>query len=259
VSLVELLVGVAVGLFVVLGAIAIYVGTSKGGREILLVNRLNQDVRSIMDIMVGDLRRTGYSAQGPATGLNVFTTSGGAATDIRVSGDADNRCILFAYDTTWRNAGGAVVSNPGAVDNGIDFGGFRLQNGVVQALRSTSTSTTDADCAQLGWEDLNDTRVIRVTGLDLELRGRCIAADPDAYVPTDPTTYDEWEATPVANLSMCDPLHPDRPPSVAAGLPSTEIRWVTIRLTGESTRDGLLHRQPLEETVVIRNHRLILP
>lgn len=263
-TLVELLVGVAVGLLVVLGAIAIYVGTSKGGREIILVNRFNQDMRSVMDIIVSDLRRAGFAAAGPATGANAFTVEdgGGVApvTNIRVTGAADSQCLLFAYDTTWR--AGAVVSAAGAVDAGIDFGGFRLNDGAVQTLRSGDIAGTDADCAQLEWEDLNDPGVIRVTALNFDFAGStCVCSTPERYIPDDATTYVTWDTTAAgvnAALPICAPAN--RP--VAAQDPNnctafTEIRTVRVRLEAESTTGGLLQREPLEETVVIRNHRLI--
>lgn len=262
-TLIELLVGVAVGLLVVLGAIAIYVGTSKGGREIILVNRFNQDMRTVMDIIVSDLRRAGYAAAGPATGANAFTVENGGGvapvTNIRITGDAGNRCLLFAYDTTWR-AGGASVA--GQVDTGIDFGGFRLDNGAVQALRSADIAGTDANCAQLDWEDLNDPGVVRVTALNVDFVGsQCVCSTPERYIPSDEDTYETWD-TPAAGVSadvpICEPAH--RP--VAAQNPDnctafTEIRTVRVSLEAESTLGGLLQRRPLQETVVIRNHRLI--
>jgi type II secretory pathway component PulJ len=263
VTLVELLVGIAVGLFVVLGAIAIYVGTSKGGREIILINRFNQDMRAVMDIMVSDLRRAGFAAAGPATGANAFTVEdgGGVApvTNIRVTGAADNQCILFAYDTTWRAAGAGVA---GEVDDPIDYAGFRLNQGAVQALRSADIAGTDADCDGLEWENLNDPAVIRVTALNFDFTGStCVCSTPERYIPDDDTTYETWDTTTAVDpaLPICEPAN--RPP--AAQDPNnctafTEIRSIRIRLEADSATAGLLQRRPLEETVVIRNHRLIV-
>lgn len=266
-TLIELLVGVAVGLLVVLGAIAIYVGTSKGGREIILVNRFNQDMRTVMDIMVSDLRRAGFAAAGPATGANAFTVepppppavSAVPVTNIRVSGAPGSQCILFAYDTTWRGAG---VSAAGAVDNPIDYGGFRLSNGAVQALRSAAIGGTDADCAQLQWENLNDPGVISVTALDFDFTGStCVCSTPERYIPNNPATYETWDTATAgvnAALPICAPAN--RP--VAAQDPNnctafTEIRSIRISLQADSPTAGLIQRDPLTETVVIRNHRLI--
>jgi type II secretory pathway component PulJ len=264
-TLIELLVGVAVGLLVVLGAIAIYVGTSKGGREIILVNRFSQDLRTMMDIMVSDLRRSGFAAAGPATGANAFTVETGGAgvpvTNIRVSGAADSRCILFAYDTTWRGAG---VSPAGAVNDPIDYGGFRLSDGAVQALRSAAIGVngTGADCGQLQWENLNDPGVIRVTALDFDFAGStCVCSTPERYIPNNAATYVTWDTTAAgvnAALPICAPAN--RP--VAAQDPNnctafTEIRSIRVSIEAESPTAGLLQREPLTETVVIRNHRLI--
>ena len=65
-SLVELMVGVAVGLFVVLAASAIYLNATATGRDSAHVNRLNQDMRAIMDVMVADVRRAGFWSQAAA-------------------------------------------------------------------------------------------------------------------------------------------------------------------------------------------------
>ena len=63
-SLIELMVGVAVGLFVVLAASAIYLNATATGRDAAHANRLNQDMRAIMDVMVADVRRAGFWVPG---------------------------------------------------------------------------------------------------------------------------------------------------------------------------------------------------
>ena len=59
-SLVELLVGVALGLFLVAGAATLFVNHLGNSRRLLLEARLNQDLRAAADIVTRDLRRAGY-------------------------------------------------------------------------------------------------------------------------------------------------------------------------------------------------------
>lgn len=59
-SLVELLIGIAVGFFVLGATIFLVVGLGGENRRLLLDARLNQDMRAAMDIVTRDLRRAGY-------------------------------------------------------------------------------------------------------------------------------------------------------------------------------------------------------
>lgn len=59
-SLVELLVGVALGLFLVAGASTLFVNHLGNSRRLLLEARLNQDLRAAADLVTRDLRRAGY-------------------------------------------------------------------------------------------------------------------------------------------------------------------------------------------------------
>ena len=63
-SLVELMVGIVVGLFVVLVASAVYLNVITSSADSTRLAKLNQDMRSIMDIMTYDLHRAGFSAGG---------------------------------------------------------------------------------------------------------------------------------------------------------------------------------------------------
>jgi prepilin-type N-terminal cleavage/methylation domain-containing protein len=254
VTLVELMVGLVVGLIVILGAMAMYLGASKSGRETVRVNRFNQDLRAVMDIITSDLRRVGYSGV-PGSGT-LFTE---AATDMRIYG-ANRECILFSYDTTWRNP-----ANPG-VTAGTDFGGFRLNNGVVQALRTQIADTTTA-CDQLEWEDLTDAKAVKVTKLQFDFGGSsCLTANPKTYNPSASSSYASWTTTydsdAPTDKSGCDPLAPGAAASAAAipaGSAIAELRRITITLQGESNAANKLQRAPLVETVLVRNHRVVLP
>ena len=59
-SIVELMVGIAVGLFIVAGTTKLFVDYLGSNRNLLLETRDNQDLRAAADLVVRDLRRAGY-------------------------------------------------------------------------------------------------------------------------------------------------------------------------------------------------------
>ena len=59
-SLVELMVGIAVGMFVVAAAAIMTSGQLTENRRLLLETQLQQDLRAAADIVARDLRRTGF-------------------------------------------------------------------------------------------------------------------------------------------------------------------------------------------------------
>lgn len=78
-SIIELLVGVAIGLFILVGASAMFVNNITNSRQLLLETRINQDLRTTMDLIARDLRRGAYwgnSIAGTiATGSSSITSS----------------------------------------------------------------------------------------------------------------------------------------------------------------------------------------
>jgi type IV pilus assembly protein PilW len=90
-SIVELLVGLAVGLFVVAGGLMMFATFTNENRQMLQETRVAQDLRAVADLLARDLRRAGYSNVATASvwtpgmsGLppqNAYTLMAGAACD----------------------------------------------------------------------------------------------------------------------------------------------------------------------------------
>lgn len=59
-SVVELMVGLTIGLIVVAGALALFAGHIGYSRRLLVEARLNQDLRAVAGLMARELRRAGY-------------------------------------------------------------------------------------------------------------------------------------------------------------------------------------------------------
>lgn len=136
VTLIELLIGMVVGLIVLSGVIYVFITSVSSSRDILNSSRLNQDLSAIMSIISGDLRRAGHWIETASNASSPFTDIG---MDIHV---VSSSCVLYSYDT---DADGDV--------DGSDYSGLRLSSGAVW-IRTSGTSMTD--CSAGSWERLSD-------------------------------------------------------------------------------------------------------
>ena len=123
-TMVELLIGMAVGLFIVAAATSLLTGNLRENRDLLIESRLMQDLRTAADMITRDLRRAGYWA----AANNGVRSDGTAAvvanpyTDVTpIGGSADNTSFRFSRDSTENNA----------VDSNEQFA-FRLRNGAIE-------------------------------------------------------------------------------------------------------------------------------
>lgn len=139
-SIVELMVGIVVGLFVVAGALSMSAGNLDKSRRLLADVRFNQDLRVAADLITRDLRRAGF------WGAAITGTQAIGAT----SATAQNP---YAGATGSSNAGFSYQFSRDAQENGtLDANeqfGFRIRAGALQ-MRG------DAD----GWRDVTDTKVM---------------------------------------------------------------------------------------------------
>lgn len=253
VSLLELMIGITVGLLVLASSLVIYLSGSRGATDSLRVSRFNQNVREIVNIMSADIRRAGYTAVNTAGTNNIFTA---AANNVVISGS----CILYAYDATF--LGGAV----GVADAGVDFFGFRLNNNTVQMLSPAAgvASTAAGACTTDGnWVNLTDPNEITVTTLNFDTIGsRCLAYAIATFKADDPTTYTQWTTT-AGTGSACDSPPAGFTAPNAATQFIVETRQVQISMTANHARDATLTRSTannaVRETVLIRNNRTSAP
>lgn len=145
-SLVEMMVGMAIGLVVVAGA-ALVVGTQLGdSRRLLLETQLQQDLRAAADIITRELRRSGSWAYDDLAYNSVWSpsTSGvNSFTPVAVTGTPASE-VTYRY---YRNASES------------DFG-FRL---------NTTTNTLQSNIVGGGYQDLTDARIMKVTGFTIAL------------------------------------------------------------------------------------------
>ncbi|MCU0921783.1 MAG: prepilin-type N-terminal cleavage/methylation domain-containing protein [Burkholderiaceae bacterium] len=101
-SLVELMVGIAVGLFIVAGTVTLATSQLSENRRVLLETQVQQDLRAAADIIARDLRRAGRQSDNDAL-LNVaqpLPLAPPAMNDlaeVTIGGGAGNADVRFSY------------------------------------------------------------------------------------------------------------------------------------------------------------------
>lgn len=143
-SLVELLVGIAVGLFVVASAAMLVSTQLNDNRRLLLETQVQQDLRAAADIITRELRRAGHWP-----GAADFVWTGGAAAaanpysavTVKAGPPAE---VGFRY---WRQAN--------------EWGpfGFKQDGNVLKTLLSAG-----------GWQELTDGNTLRITAFSITPR-----------------------------------------------------------------------------------------
>lgn len=145
-SIVELMVGVAVGLFVVAAATMLVSSQLSSNRRLLLDTQIQQDLRATVDIVTRELRRSG-SLNNSQANTKVWSAATGAT-----------------------SPDGNVVANamvvPGTCDSEVtykyyrvseDQHGFDLQSNVIRTMVAGS-----------GYQQLTDSAVLKVTRFCVE-------------------------------------------------------------------------------------------
>jgi prepilin peptidase dependent protein B len=144
-TMVELLIGMAIGLFIVATAASLMTGNLRENRKLMIESRLMQDLRTAADMITRDLRRAGYWAAATAGVRGDGAASAPLAnpySDVTpVGAAADHTSFRFSRDATENHT----------VDSNEQFA-FRLRNGVIEL--------------QLGvgnWQALTDATTLTVT------------------------------------------------------------------------------------------------
>ncbi|MFC6670995.1 prepilin-type N-terminal cleavage/methylation domain-containing protein [Marinobacterium aestuariivivens] len=163
VSLIELMIAMVLGLLVSAIVIGMFSSTVGSTRQAVSAMRLNQELRTVMDMMVRDIRRSGYWA-GDSVASNPHASVIQAGLPVNVftspkSADA-NSCVVLSYDYDADQS--ATIEH---------LMGYRLDDaeGAVEVLWASSSSlTSNVDCTVLNstnWENLTDREAVDITGL----------------------------------------------------------------------------------------------
>lgn len=215
-SLMEMMISIVVGLVVVGGVISIFASAIKSHSDNLRMTRLNQELRTTMNLMTSELRRAGFWGRGGITATLGSPTTANRFDGIVISPARD--CITFRYDAD--NDGNLIAS---------ENQGFRL-NGDAVEMRSGNSL-----CSDSGWIDITDPNAIVITDLAFSLT-------PNATVDVDVDGMDG--DVPCRPTSGCPPGIVSVPPT----LQNVTVREIDITLTGRLAGDASVTRT-IQETV----------
>lgn len=141
-SLVETMVGIAVGLIVVAAASLMVSAQLNDNRRLLLETQMQQDMRAAMDIIARELRRIGIQQQPQALDGIWFAGSAATANDVATSPTATTNGVgVDNFEFNYYPGSGRVGPY-----------GFKLDSGVVKTQLGSA-----------GWQELTDTNVMEVT------------------------------------------------------------------------------------------------
>lgn len=251
-SLIELLISITVGLFLVAGILGVYTNSVRSSADTIKSAKLNQELRAVMNLMVADLRRAGYWSNAVAT-IGALTTTPNyfteAATDIRLgkysAAVADNSCILYTYDLnedTFVGMGTGVTITDATKQNNANMErfGFRLTPAGSVEVR---TGGSPFSCAATDgtWESVTNPNIVNVTALQFtQVNTNCLNV----------TSGDSWQS------SCSDTTFTGPPAYVAptAGDVMVESRQINISITGELYGDSSVSMSTVE-SVKVRNDR----
>ena len=157
-SIVELLVGLAIGLFIVATGLTLLTGNLRENRSLLLEARLMQDLRSAADMVARDLRRAGYWSDAEAGVWQRGASSVAANPYTAVSPSAaasDAVSFRFSRDATENNS----------LDSNEQFG-FRLRAGVLEMLLGSGN-----------WQAMTDANTMLVTAFSVTPEVQSLSLD----------------------------------------------------------------------------------
>lgn len=221
-SLVELMVGVAVSLFVVAAAALLVSSQLTDNRKLLLETQLQQDLRSTADIITRELRRSSYtqdarsSVPDPSLENKIAVNSMVA---LAVSSSASST-VHYNYQRTATSAYGFKLND----------------NGVIVACQSDASGPGGV-CGETAnpWQELTDRNTVRITEFRVSTeRAGTNTANDDALVL--PCPYPCADGT-----GNC--------------WPRVSVRELTVVIKGQSRSDPRVQRT-LTSSVRVRNDRL---
>lgn len=233
VSLIELMVGMTIGLIIVAATGSIYITAMRGGTDATRSAKLNMELRGAMDTMVSEIRRAGYhyTTTSTDTTANPFMQ---ATSNLSIPSAS---CVLFAYD----------ADQSGAI-NTADFFGFK-KNGDAISMRSGGTAPTTSDgCAATGdsWEKITDDNNVVVDTLTF---ANTNTTQDDMFQCWNTDTNASETASCKADETVYD--------AAATGTRLVETRSVIVALTGYHKADPLT-KISLTQQVRVRNDKILV-
>lgn len=262
-TLIELMIGMLLGIIVMSGAIKILSTSITGQSDNLKLARINQDLRAMIDIMARDIRRAGFVTSSPdihwqSLQKNPFFINTNS-TDITLFNNG--QCILYSYNRHESND--ADADGDGLIDVlSNERLGFKL-NSHTHKLKMRLSGTDNNSCSNGRWESITEPDV-DITALQFTLATSALnvtsMSDDDNHngiietSDSDGIPYGDDNANGFCDAGeRCNTC----PLSGGPGDPAClYIRHVTIALTGQLSGDNAT-RQSVTERIRIRNDKFV--
>jgi len=261
VTLVELMIGLLVGLIVLAAGTNIFITSIRGQTDNINLTRLNQDMRAMMYIMARDIRRAGFITSDPGTNFAPLQNNpffNGLSTDIAVHDGGG--CIVYAYNRDDDvNNDGVTDETPSAVDSNERLG-FRLSDGVLEMRLS---GATNGNCTDGSWQTITEPEVeiteltFTLTSTPLNVASMATDTDSDGCYDGDDqnsTTASSSCKTGNYGNNLCDTGEACN--TCTTGQACLYVRNVAISLTGR-LRDDNTVVQTITEQVRVRNDKYV--
>jgi len=212
-SLIELMVGITVGMIVVAGASLMMTSQVSEHRRLTLETQIQQDLRAVADLMVREVRRAG-SWSIPQKGIWAPATatlpSGTAMSNPYLSDDEfsvttvnGNEVLRYSYAKHAERLGTPSPPEDNVVDPGTEQFGFKLDGGTIKFLLGGN------------WQPMTDRTTLNVTGLRITVNSQ------------ENSLADSCE-------NLCDPT--------SGTCPTQTQRRLNIELSGQSAHDAAVTR-----------------
>ena len=192
-SMVELLVGAAIALFIAAAGATLLAGNLRESRNLLLEARLLQDLRTATDVISRDLRRAGYWGAATEGVWTVGATAVAANPYVAVApgtGASDAVSFRYSRDATENNA----------VDTNEQFG-FRLRNRVIEMQLGAGNWQALTDAGTLDVTEFSVTPAVQ----EIVLGAYCTQACPVGSPTCPPRQQVRSLALVVTGRSTADP------------------------------------------------------
>jgi len=149
------MVSLALGIVVLTGVFKMQSSTLDNNAHSLKLSRISQEMRSALDVIKSDIKRSGYWKD---ANLNTNNTFG------LLNISYDQSCISFTYD----------ANNNGVFDQPGDEFGFRLSpHGAIEA-RAGADACDTASPTRTSWAPITDTSSIIVNNLVFSKKVDCL-------------------------------------------------------------------------------------
>ncbi len=216
-GLIELMVGITIGMIVVAGATILMTNQVTEHRRLMLETQVQQDLRAVGDLILRDLRRSGYWAV-PQNGIWAPEVNGvsptiaaNAYSAVTVGTVNSESKIQYSYSRSKSDNEINVLSNATVF-------GFKLEGDTLKFLLGNS------------WQPLTDNGTLIVTDFDITLNTQIV--------------------------SLADTCENPCPGGGTACMPVQEVRNVTMLLRGHATHDPAVDRT-VRTTSRLRNDRIV--